>query len=134
MGEIIQDYDSDKLFPALGFGGKLPNGVVSHEFFLNGHPTNPYCERVEGILSAYVSSLQNVQLYGPTNFSPVINHVARFASESATITEGLGKNYFVLLIITDGIITDMAETVGAIVRASQLPMSIIIVGESKNVY
>ena len=134
VGEIIQDYDSDKLFPALGFGGKLPNGVVSHEFFLNGHPTNPYCERVEGILSAYVSSLQNVQLYGPTNFSPVINHVARFASESATTTEGPGKNYFVLLIITDGIITDMAETVGAIVRASQLPMSIIIVGECKNVY
>jgi len=24
----------DKMFPALGFGAKLPNGVVSHEFFL----------------------------------------------------------------------------------------------------
>ncbi|MBL2162319.1 hypothetical protein ELI72_30465, partial [Klebsiella pneumoniae] len=23
-GEIIQDYDSDKLFPAYGFGAKLP--------------------------------------------------------------------------------------------------------------
>ena len=24
VGEIIQDYDSDKLFPALGFGARLP--------------------------------------------------------------------------------------------------------------
>ncbi|MED6236307.1 Copine-8 [Ataeniobius toweri] len=33
IGEIIQDYDSDKMFPALGFGAKLPpDGRVSHEF------------------------------------------------------------------------------------------------------
>lgn len=33
VGEIIQDYDSDKMFPALGFGAKLPpDGRVSHEF------------------------------------------------------------------------------------------------------
>lgn len=35
IGEIIQDYDSDKMFPALGFGAKLPpDGRVSHEFAL----------------------------------------------------------------------------------------------------
>ena len=77
----------------------------------------------KGILSAYSTSLTNVQLWGPTNFSPVINHVARFASESQD-----GSNYFVLLIITDGIITDMDETVEAMVKASFLPMSIIIIG------
>lgn len=38
------------------------------------------------------------------------------------------QNYFVLLIITDGVITDMDETRSAIVHASRLPMSIIIVG------
>ena len=33
VGEVIQDYDSDKLFPAYGFGAKLPpNGNVSHAF------------------------------------------------------------------------------------------------------
>ena len=47
MGEIIEDYDSDKLFPVLGFGAKLPpNGDVSHCFYVNGHPDNPYCERI----------------------------------------------------------------------------------------
>lgn len=64
-----------------------------------------------------------IQLYGPTNFAPIIDHVARIAS-----TDQTGANYYVLLIITDGIITDMANTIRAIIAASYLPMSIIIVG------
>ncbi len=124
VGDIIQDYDSDKQFPALGFGAKVPpHGQVSHEFFLNLRPDTPYCAGVEGILQAYHTSLQNVTLYGPTNFSPVINHVAKFASAYQD-----GRQYFVLLIITDGIITDIDETRNAIINASNLPMSVIIVG------
>uniref|UniRef100_A0A3B3Y352 C2 domain-containing protein n=1 Tax=Poecilia mexicana TaxID=48701 RepID=A0A3B3Y352_9TELE len=124
VGEIIQDYDSDKMFPALGFGAKLPpDGRVSHEFALNGNPQNPYCAGIEGVMEAYYQSLKSVQLYGPTNFSPVINHVARYA---ASVKDG--SQYFVLLIITDGVISDMAQTKESIVNASCLPMSIIIVG------
>ena len=33
----------DKLFPALGFGAKLPDGQVSMEFAINFNPSNPYC-------------------------------------------------------------------------------------------
>uniref|UniRef100_A0A8D3DGS7 C2 domain-containing protein n=1 Tax=Scophthalmus maximus TaxID=52904 RepID=A0A8D3DGS7_SCOMX len=124
VGEIIQDYDSDKMFPALGFGAKLPpDGRVSHEFALNGNPQNPYCTGIDGVMEAYYQSLKSVQLYGPTNFSPVINHVARYA---ASVKDG--SQYFVLLIITDGVISDMAQTKESIVNASCLPMSIIIVG------
>ena len=39
-----------------------------------------------------------------------------------------GRNYFVLLIITDGIINDIVETKRSIVQASGYPMSIIIIG------
>ncbi|XP_033889159.1 copine-8 isoform X4 [Acipenser ruthenus] len=124
VGEIIQDYDSDKMFPALGFGAKLPpDGRVSHEFALNGNPLNPYCYRIDGVMEAYYQSLKSVHLYGPTNFSPVINHVARYA---ASVKDG--SQYFILLIITDGVISDMAQTKESIVNASTLPMSIIIVG------
>lgn len=38
------------------------------------------------------------------------------------------QQYFILLIITDGEITDLDQTRQAIVNASKLPMSIIIVG------
>uniref|UniRef100_A0A9J7Y8G8 Copine 8 n=2 Tax=Cyprinus carpio TaxID=7962 RepID=A0A9J7Y8G8_CYPCA len=124
VGEIIQDYDSDKMFPALGFGAKLPpDGRISHEFALNGNPQNPYCNGIDGVMEAYYQSLKSVTLYGPTNFSPVINHVARYA---ASIKDG--SQYFILLIITDGVISDMAQTKESIVNAACLPMSIIIVG------
>ncbi|XP_036375906.1 copine-8 [Megalops cyprinoides] len=124
VGEIIQDYDSDKMFPALGFGAKLPpDGRVSHEFALNGNPQNPYCTGIDGVMEAYYQSLKSVHLYGPTNFSPVINHVARYA---ASVKDG--SQYFILLIITDGVISDMAQTKESIVNAACLPMSIIIVG------
>uniref|UniRef100_A0A3B4U179 Copine family member 9 n=1 Tax=Seriola dumerili TaxID=41447 RepID=A0A3B4U179_SERDU len=124
VGEIIQDYDSDKLFPAYGFGAKLPpDGKVSHAFPLNSNTENSNCVGIDGVLEAYFQSLRTVQLYGPTNFAPVINQVARCAGE---VTDG--SQYFVLLMITDGVISDMAQTKEAVVNAASLPMSIIIVG------
>jgi hypothetical protein len=45
--------------------------------FQNGHPSNPYCQGIQGLMQAYDKALSSVQLYGPTNFSPVINHVAK---------------------------------------------------------
>ena len=64
-----------------------------------------------------------IQLYGPTNFAPTINHVANVARNFID-----GSQYFILLIVTDGIITDMEQTKSAIVDAALLPISIIIVG------
>ncbi|NXF66966.1 CPNE9 protein, partial [Ciccaba nigrolineata] len=124
VGEIIQDYDSDKLFPAYGFGAKLPpDGKISHQFPLNNNADNPSCAGIEGVLESYLQSLRTVQLYGPTNFAPIINQVAGAAAQ---VTDG--SQYHVLLIITDGVISDMLQTKEAIVTASALPMSIIIVG------
>ncbi|XP_029361707.1 copine-9 isoform X2 [Echeneis naucrates] len=124
VGEIIQDYDSDKLFPAYGFGAKMPpDSKISHAFPLSGDSENPNCVGIEGVLEAYFQSLRTVQLYGPTNFAPVINKVANCAAE---ITDG--SQYFVLLMITDGVISDMVQTKEAVVNAASLPMSIIIVG------
>merc|ERR1712038_2045294 len=124
VGRVIEDYDSDKLFPVIGFGARLPpDGRVSHEFYVNGHPSNPYCERISGVLSAYRSCINKVQLYGPTNFAPTINHVSKVARNFID-----GSQYFILLIVTDGIITDMEQTKSAIVDAALLPISIIIVG------
>jgi len=125
VGEIILDYDSDQMVPALGFGARIPPTFqVAHEFFLTQDNSNPFCHGMDGILSAYYKSLHSVQLYGPTNFSPIINHVAKFASVNQTNS----SEYFILLIITDGIITDFEDSKRSIIRASSLPMSIIIIG------
>ncbi|KAG9342343.1 hypothetical protein JZ751_016845 [Albula glossodonta] len=162
VGEIIQDYDSDKMFPALGFGAKLPpDGRVSHEFALlrkaawqraelrpllptetiavcwqkRRHPsqsglTHSTAGRIDGVMEAYYQSLKSVHLYGPTNFSPVINHpiIICYVPHRYAASVKDGSQYFILLIITDGVISDMAQTKESIVNAACLPMSIIIVG------
>ncbi|XP_056155076.1 copine-3-like isoform X2 [Lampris incognitus] len=127
VGTVIQDYDSDQLFPAFGFGAQIPPmWQVSHEFPINFDPSNPFCAGIEGVVSAYQQCLPQVKLYGPTNFAPIINHVACFGRQA--MQQDSASQYFVLLIITDGVITDMDQTRSAIVKASRLPMSIIIIG------
>ncbi|KAG2694926.1 hypothetical protein I3760_08G166700 [Carya illinoinensis] len=125
VGEVIQFYDSDRRFPAWGFGGKTFDGTISHCFNLNGSAGSFEVEGVEGIMSAYASALHNVTLAGPTLFGQVIKRAAQIASQSVSYNS---KKYFVLLIITDGVLTDLQETKDALVKASDLPLSILIVG------
>lgn len=69
VGEIIEDYDTDKYFPVLGFGARMPPAftTVSHEFFVNGDSSNPFCYRVQGLifqlcsfLTIYLPKLMNM--------------------------------------------------------------------------
>ncbi|CAL8088558.1 unnamed protein product [Orchesella dallaii] len=123
VGEIIQDYDPSKMFPVYGFGARIPpSGEVSHNFPVTLNDS-AYCKGMDGVLEAYRNCIRQIQLYGPTNFAPIIKNVAALAKEHME-----GQHYYVLLIITDGIITDMPDTTEAIVEASRLPLSIIIVG------
>ncbi|CAA7026912.1 unnamed protein product [Microthlaspi erraticum] len=125
VGEVLQFYDSDKRFPAWGFGARPIDIPVSHCFNLNGSST--YCEvdGIQGIMNAYNGALFNVSFAGPTLFGPVINAAATIASESLAQN---ARRYYVLLIITDGVITDLQETKDSLVNASDLPLSILIVG------
>jgi len=54
--------------------------------------------------------------------------VIKYMARQAQRCNSKPTDYSILLIITDGIITDMEETKRAIIKASGLPLSIIIVG------
>uniref|UniRef100_A0A7S1PQ68 C2 domain-containing protein n=1 Tax=Neobodo designis TaxID=312471 RepID=A0A7S1PQ68_NEODS len=121
VGEILMEYDNDKLAPAFGFGAKLPGQfAANHCFHLNGQQ-DPHVKDVGGILQAYHHTLSQVTLSGPTNFAPTV----RQASAAAAASPGV---YTILLILTDGCITDTDATIDAIVDAGTLPLSIVIVG------
>jgi len=126
VSRVLEVYSKDKQFPLYGFGAKY-NNKISHCFPLNGNEAYPKVFGIEGIMHAYAHTLRDVKLYGPTNFSPVIKKVIS-ECEQMERNEGKGANYHVLLIITDGKITDREETIRSIVKASFLPISIIIVG------
>ncbi|PIA32828.1 hypothetical protein AQUCO_04300037v1 [Aquilegia coerulea] len=125
VGEVLQFYDTDKRFPAWGFGARPIDGPVSHCFNLNGSNYQCEVEGIQGIMTAYASALRNVSLAGPTLFGPVISNAAIIASQALASNQ---QKYFILLIITDGVITDLQETKDALVKASDLPLSILIVG------
>jgi hypothetical protein len=131
VGQVIEEYDSDKKYPVAGFGAQVllstgAWGPVSHYFSL----TPPGCDEVHGvngIFEAYKSVLPYIHLSGPTLFSPLLSNVSQRIVRNGSCSQ-IKQHYNVLLIITDGIINDMQQTVDAIVACSSLPMSIIIVG------
>lgn len=124
VGEVLEYYDSDKQFCVWGFGGKpIPDEPVSHCFNLN-----KYSEEVtglRGILETYSQGIHSVRLAGPTIFGPIIEKAASIAIQAANSHQ---QKYFVLLIITDGVITDRQESINAMVKASAHPLSVLIVG------
>ena len=126
-GDIVGHYDNDQKFPAFGFGGKFNgNSKVSHCFPLNGNPNDPEIETIDGILKAYREVLNNSKLYGPTYFHYIIDNLNETVKKE---TEGNNyKIYNILMILTDGIIDDMDETINSLVEASYLPISVIIIG------
>ena len=123
-GDILSYYDSDKIYPVYGFGA-LVSGTTStsHCFPLN-RTNNPDIHGIDNVLKVYRETLPNLTFSGPTYFAPLIRTIL------GEIRKGLnvGFNYHIILILTDGVINDMDDTIDQIVEASELPVSIIIVG------
>eukprot|EP00287_Rhodomonas_sp_CCMP768_P017897 CAMPEP_0202809022 /NCGR_PEP_ID=MMETSP1389-20130828/1441_1 /ASSEMBLY_ACC=CAM_ASM_000865 /TAXON_ID=302021 /ORGANISM="Rhodomonas sp., Strain CCMP768" /LENGTH=589 /DNA_ID=CAMNT_0049479523 /DNA_START=15 /DNA_END=1784 /DNA_ORIENTATION=- len=123
VGEVLIEYDHDKKIAAFGYGAILPGeSGPSHCFPLSLNHNTPDVSGVQGLLDAYKGCLSRVTLHGPTNFAPTIERAALLAEETSK------QHYQVLLIVTDGCITDKSATVDALVKASHLPLSVIIVG------
>ncbi|KAK8813222.1 hypothetical protein WA158_002814 [Blastocystis sp. Blastoise] len=74
VGNVLEFYDKDKMFPVFGFGGTPANGQgrVSHCFPLNGNMSNPDVYGINGILDIYKRSIKTTGLSGPTLFEPTI--------------------------------------------------------------
>ncbi|KAH9285173.1 Copine-8 [Echinococcus granulosus] len=122
--EILQEYDSDELFPAFGFGTRIgSDGRKSHLVPLTGDLNNPNCKGVSGVLAAYSRVVNETCGSAPPNFAPLIRHVNEMAKGSHD-----SSKYFVLLILTTGFVDDWVETQRAVIEASFLPISIIFIG------
>jgi len=126
VGEILLNYDSDKLVPFFGFGGKI-RGQISHCFAINGNEANSEVYGLEGMMAAYKESFNFVHLSGPTLFSQVISSAIQDAQASDRNIRDK-QRFHVLLILTDGEIHDMRDTIDLIVKGSELPLGIVIVG------
>jgi protein involved in ribonucleotide reduction len=60
---------------------------------------------------------------GPTLFTPIISTVSAITESS-----GSQQKYSILLMMTDGAINDMEGTIRTLIKASGLPLSVVIIG------
>jgi len=120
---ILSKYDTDKQFPVWGFGAKY-DGIIQHCFEC-GDSDKHY--GVKGVLDAYHSVFRSgLVMSGPTVFEEVIRVAGSQAKEAAKAKGG--QCYTVLLILTDGAVSDVQATAKCLEEVSDAPLSVIIVG------
>ena len=69
---------------------------------------NPEIYSIDNIIEEYKKCFKNIQLAIPTKFCPMIRKVIKDI-------RGNPLKYHLLLILTDGIILDMQETIDALI-------------------
>ncbi|PWZ34421.1 E3 ubiquitin-protein ligase RGLG2 [Zea mays] len=129
IGRTLSKFDEDNLIPCFGFGDASTHDQDVFCFSPDERPCNGF----EEALDRYRELVPHLRLAGPTSFAPIIEM-------AMTIVEQSGGQYHVLLIIADGQVTRSVDTasgqlssqeqktVDAIVKASELPLSIVLVG------
>jgi hypothetical protein len=137
VGKILENYSHKKLFSAYGFGGipdfsqaykNMPDHKkiareAEHCFNLTGVKGKSTTKGLENLMKIYRIAAKGTELWGPTFFAPVLTMQKYFIDFNKDY-----PMYHVLLILTDGNIHDMRETIDLIVECSFEPLSVIIIG------
>ncbi|KAF2545107.1 hypothetical protein F2Q70_00024140 [Brassica cretica] len=129
IGRTLAAFDEDNLIPCFGFG----DASTHDQDVFNFYPEGRSCNGFEQVLARYRDIVPHLKLAGPTSFAPIIEM-------AMTVVEQSSGQYHVLVIIADGQVTRSVDTehgqlspqeqktVDAIVKASALPLSIVLVG------
>jgi hypothetical protein len=124
-GDTVAYYDYDKLFPVFGYGANPPGqNFVSQCFPLTG-TDDPNVYTIDGVLKLYREQVPKLYFNRPTHFSPLMRGFNKMVKEEKQNNKYL---YHILMILTDGQIYDMKETINELVIASFEPISVIIIG------
>ena len=128
-GNIVGIYDYDQKFPVFGFGAIINNSYSKEPsmcFNLN-FQKEPDIYTIDNVLKIYNDCIKNNKLTfsGPTEFAPLIREVMLRINQKDLL------EYHILMILTDGVIDDLQETIDVLVKASKYPLSVIIIGIGK---
>lgn len=115
IGTVMAPYDDDNIIPVFGFGDTTTTDKSVFPFF-----PDRAARGFEEALARYKELVPKVKMSGPTNFAPAIEAAIQICERQ--------RSYHILVIIADGQVTNRAHTEAAIVRASNYPLSIILVG------
>eukprot|EP00727_Mastigamoeba_balamuthi_P014736 m51a1_g9889 hypothetical protein (275) ;mRNA; r:41284-42834 len=116
VARTLEPFDDDKLIPAYGFGDVTTTDRAVFPFYPDEHP----CLGVAEVLQRYTEITPHVNMSGPTSFAPLIEKAIEIVSKT--------HQYHILVIIADGQVTNEKTTADAVIKASDYPISIIMVG------
>lgn len=118
IGKTLSFISKDKLIYSYGFGDTVTKDHSVFPLCRDGSPSTDYLHVIE----AYNEAAKAVTLSGPSNFAPIINKAIDLCETN--------KQYHILVLIVDGQVSSKCEesTIEAIVRASNYPLSIIVIG------
>ena len=120
-GNIVAYYAYDQLFPCFGFGAKVDN--IAKELFNLNFQDDPNVKYIDGIIETYHNAIFAITFFGPTYFEPIIRNMNKMIKDECNKLK-----YHILMILTDGKIDDIDNTIDALVEGSFLPLSVIIIG------
>ena len=125
FGHIFEKYEKDCAYSVYGFGGIPPEkDEVSHCFYVN-LKNEPIVNGLSSVIENYRTTLSKIKFFGPTYFRYFVKNMIEMVRKSVSINENI---YHISLILTDGLMNDMEETIDLFVEASKLPISFIIIG------
>lgn len=115
IGKTLEPFDDDNIIPTFGFGDITTGNKSVFPFYQNRSPHG-----FRDVLSRYLEITEGIMLSGPTNFAPIINKAIEIVKELRT--------YHILIIICDGQVINVKQTVNSIVEASKVALSIVCIG------
>lgn len=121
LGETLAHFDDDGEIPMFGFGDSRTKNesVFSFKFSVIDKMEVP-CSGFSDALQCYQNLIPHIKLSGPTSFAPLIDKAISIVKQDG--------GYHILVIIADGLIDDVNETIRSIIEASNYSLSIITIG------
>jgi len=153
VGQVLEPYDHDKRFSFFGYGA-YKNGVFPPYFTVG--ETEEIDGGVQGILDTYAQTRNQFKLgdmgtakggdmdwranngrYYCDDFYQIINAISDRAETDMMAkfhpnSHKLPSDYYILFFVIDGDGFDTNGTIRALVRASSLPISIVLIGVGNN--
>ncbi|XP_041364275.1 copine-3-like [Gigantopelta aegis] len=127
LGALIARYDVEQKVALFGFGAKTTaEGNPKTCFPILDKNSNIWVKGIKGAVKAYNAILPTLQFSGPTYIAPAISTVSRLIKDEKVTQDR--QIYYVLLVLTDGVINDIDATVHELISTSSLPLSVIITG------
>ena len=120
MSSVVSRFDDNDIYPVYRFGYINTKNKSVLPLMYSGKE-DPHFEGFDGVWETYKRLASQIEMSGPTTFAPMIRQAIEISKEC-------GNQYMILILLTDGDVTDMDADMKALQEASNYPVSIVAVG------